>query len=192
MKICSQCKEEKSDESFSFKKNGMPGLKSACKACHAADVRERYAADPAPRIARSKELRKDPEVRRKINKQRNALRRKNPALELWRLAKVRARQKNLAFDIDVSDVVVPEVCPVLGIRLEWGCSKRQLDCSPTVDRVIPDLGYVKTNVRVISWRANRIKSDATAGELAAVLAYVSSHAWPALGVAVTVAKWSGK
>lgn len=182
MKTCTRCKEQKSEECFSFKKNGLPGLKSACKECHAADVRARYAANPEPRLARTKEFRKDPEVRRRINDRRNALRRENPALELWRLAKIRARYKGLAFDIDVSDLAVPEVCPVLGIRLEWGCSKRQLDSSPTVDRVIPELGYVKGNVRVISWRANRIKSDATAKELAAVLKYVEA----ALAVAVTV------
>jgi hypothetical protein len=135
----------------------------------------------------AKESRKNPEVRRRINDRRNARRRINPALELWRLAKVRARKNGLPFNIEVSDLSVPEACPVLGIALVWGCGKRQKDASPTVDRIVPSLGYVKGNVAVISWRANRIKSDATADELSAVLEYFKSHAWPALAVAVTVA-----
>lgn len=38
----------------------------------------------------------------------------------------------------------------------------------SLDRIVPSLGYVPGNVAVISHRANRIKSDATADELRAV------------------------
>ncbi len=36
--------------------------------------------------------------------------------------------------------------------------------SPSVDKLIPALGYVKGNVAVISRRANQIKSDCTSGD----------------------------
>lgn len=182
MKTCTKCGLQKHADEFSLKKKGEPFRKSACKSCAAADTRARYAANPAPRLEYAAVSRKDPVIRRRINDRRNALRRSNPSLELWRLAKVRARQRGLPFDIEVSDVEVPPFCPVLGIQLRWGCSKRQLDESPTVDRIRPELGYVKGNVCVISWRANRLKSDATEKELAAVLRYVQS----ALAVAITV------
>ncbi len=78
---------------------------------------------------------------------------------LWR-----SRAKNLPFDIEKTDIVVPEVCPVLGIKLEKAYG-RMADNSPSLDRVRPELGYVKGNVRVISQRANRLKCDATAAEL---------------------------
>jgi hypothetical protein len=181
MRTCTQCGVRKDDERFSFKKNGDPGRKSACKECHAAGTRARYAKDPIPRLAYAKVSRQDPAVRRRINDRRNATRRLNPALELWRLAKIRARLRGLSFDIEVSDVCIPEFCPVLGIALRWGCGKRQMDESPTLDRVIPERGYVKGNVAVISWRANRLKSDATLAELLAIARYVRS----ALAVAVT-------
>ncbi|MCY0910859.1 hypothetical protein [Massilia antarctica] len=185
MKICSKCKSEKGDEFFSFKKNGVPGLKSACKECHAADVRARYAADPEPRLRRTAELRKDPVVRGKINAKRNQTRRQQPALTLLRLAKVRAKQNSLPFNLELADVVIPETCPVLGLTLKWGCAKRQIDCSPTIDRVDPQKGYVKGNIFVISWRANRLKSDASLDEMRAVVAYFEA----ALGVAVTATNW---
>lgn len=44
--------------------------------------------------------------------------------------------------------------------------------SPSLDRMIPALGYVASNVRVISYRANAIKRDATLDELRALVAYV--------------------
>lgn len=176
MKLCSKCHSMKPLESFYFTKNGNGRRKAACKQCHSAETRARYAENPYPRLEYAKRARKDPSVRRKINDRRNSLRRKNPSLELWRLAKIRARQKGLLFNLEVADVKVPDVCPVLGIALEWGCDRRQLDKSPTVDRISPKLGYTKGNVQVISWRANRIKSDATESELAAILAYVKAHA----------------
>lgn len=120
------------------------------------------------------------------NRRRNTLRRERPSLALWREARKRARQRNLPFDIEVSDVPIPALCPVLGMQLVWGRGRRQMDDSPTLDRIRPELGYTKNNVWVISWRANRLKSDATLEELRAVVSYVERAA--ALGVAVTAFK----
>jgi hypothetical protein len=39
------------------------------------------------------------------------------------------------------------------------------DNSPSLDKIIPSLGYVRGNVQVISQRANSIKRDATLAEL---------------------------
>jgi hypothetical protein len=89
-------------------------------------------------------------------------------------AKQRAKARGLAFDLDVAALLpIPLVCPVLGIRLAFngGRAKRN---SPSLDRMKPALGYVRGNVRVISQRANALKSDATPDELAAVLRYVRS------------------
>lgn len=58
---------------------------------------------------------------------------------------------------------VPEYCPVLRIRLQENYGKRQ-DSSPSIDRVIPERGYVRGNVAVISWRANKLKSDGSSDE----------------------------
>ena len=42
------------------------------------------------------------------------------------------------------------------------------DHSPTLDRIIPKLGYIKGNVQVVSALANRIMSDATVNQVMAV------------------------
>lgn len=40
-----------------------------------------------------------------------------------------------------------------------------MDHTPTLDRIIPKLGYVPGNVIIVSARANRIRNDATVDEL---------------------------
>lgn len=81
----------------------------------------------------------------------------------------RAKKKELPFDLDIADIVVPQFCPVLGIQLHvnrGGVGNN----SPSVDRIKNSQGYVKGNIRVISHRANRLKCDATVDELKLVLA----------------------
>ena len=60
---------------------------------------------------------------------------------------------------------------MLGIKLER-LDKRH-NGSPSLDRIDNTKGYIKGNVKVISWRANAIKKDATLEELKALVNYLS-------------------
>lgn len=86
--------------------------------------------------------------------------------------KHRANKLGLMFDLTCDDIVIPVLCPVLGIELAFG-NKQMSECSPSVDRIDNSKGYTKDNIRVISMRANRLKSDASIEELTAILAYMS-------------------
>ena len=88
-------------------------------------------------------------------------------------ARRRATAKGLEFDLRIEDIVIPERCPVLGIKLQVGGNNRE--CSPSLDRIDNNLGYTASNVRVLSFRANRLKADATPDELRAILAYVEAN-----------------
>lgn len=79
-------------------------------------------------------------------------------------AKTRAKSKQLDFDIDVTDLVVPTICPLLKIPIIIGRNKATKN-SPSVDRIDSTKGYVKGNVWIISHRANSIKNDASLEEL---------------------------
>lgn len=78
---------------------------------------------------------------------------------MWWRAKQRAEKKGVPFNIEKSDIVIPEFCPVLNVKLESGKGKGPSDYSPSLDRIIPKLGYIKGNIQVICNLANRIKSD---------------------------------
>lgn len=107
---------------------------------------------------------------RHYNKQRVL----DPRLSLLYTAKKRAKCEGLTFDLTIEDIIIPEVCPVLGIELFKGTRKNR-DNSPSVDRFLPVLGYTKRNIRVISWRANDLKKNATIEELTKVLSYMKGE-----------------
>lgn len=98
-------------------------------------------------------------------------------------AKQRAKAKGLDFNIERSDIVVPEKCPVLGVNLAMGYKEMKGNVknfrfrySPSIDRIDSTKGYIKGNVVVISTRANMIKSDATIEELRSLLEYYEGMA----------------
>lgn len=86
-------------------------------------------------------------------------------------AKSRAKKNNLPFNLDIDDIVLPEVCPILGIKLEFnkGVCK---DNSYSIDKIDPNPGYVKGNIQIISFRANRMKSNATLEEVEMLYKYL--------------------
>jgi len=87
-------------------------------------------------------------------------------------SRARAAKLGLPHTITKDDLFVPSFCPVLGIPLKvsdgiWGPN------SPSLDRIIPELGYIPGNVMVISWRANCLKRDATVAEMKALARFYS-------------------
>lgn len=94
----------------------------------------------------------------------------NPARRMVNAARRTAKLRGLPFDLTHLDISIPDVCPVLGIKLEPQFGERS-DGSPSLDRIVPERGYVKGNVIVISWRANRIKADATLDEMERLTAF---------------------
>jgi hypothetical protein len=89
--------------------------------------------------------------------------------------RLRAEKQGVPFGLTVENIPpVPEVCPILGIPLISGNDRRgPSDDSPSLDRIVPELGYVPENVQWLSHRANRIKSDATPEELMKVARYMA-------------------
>lgn len=84
-------------------------------------------------------------------------------------AKARALKKGIPFDLSEDDFEIPPVCPVLGQPLIPGDN----DWAPSLDRLVPALGYVAGNCRVISNLSNRIKSNATADQILRVALWVT-------------------
>ena len=124
--------------------------------------RERYWKDPEKRRSNVKKWRQKNPIRKNTTALLWA--RKNPVAVLIGAAKARAKKKNVPFDLLPEDIRIPENCPVFGIPLLRGEGIAE-DQSPSLDRMVPEKGYVKGNIWVISHRANRIKNNATLAEL---------------------------
>lgn len=162
-KICSKCKKELPLNAFN-KGNSLYGRRSFCRDC------EKEIQNTPEKRARRRELelmrRQNPEYvkhRNKKDRERVHSNEISYKKEMLGSAKQRALKKNLEFNIDISDFNLPEKCPLLGIPLS--INSKNKDFSYSLDRIDSTKGYVKGNVWVISWRANRIKSDATIEEL---------------------------
>lgn len=88
-------------------------------------------------------------------------------------ARRRSKINKLLFDIEESDIIIPDVCPILDVKLEVSYEK-QASSSPSLDRVDSTKGYVKGNVRVISYKANACKSNMTIEQLKTLLSYMEN------------------
>lgn len=93
-------------------------------------------------------------------------------------AKQRARAKGMEFNITIDDLLpLPDYCPVLDVKLNYSGTDAYgfVNNSPSIDRIDSSKGYIKGNVMIVSWRANRIKADATLEELQKLVKYMEHH-----------------
>ena len=88
----------------------------------------------------------------------------NREKDIFSLAKHRAKAKNIEFNIEISDIVIPELCPVLGLPLKTTIDGNR-DLSPSLDRIDNTKGYIKGNIQIISFKANNMKCTANKDEL---------------------------
>jgi hypothetical protein len=95
---------------------------------------------------------------------------KNPEKYLYKVAKSRAKQKNIEFSIDVTDITIPKFCPIT--EKELIKASGYAPNAMSLDRVDNERGYVKGNVRVISREANLKKSSLLEKDLVKLLSYV--------------------
>ena len=108
-----------------------------------------------------------------IGKSREHLRaqyRKHTQQRLYNSAKRRAKNKGYDFNIELEDVVVPEFCPVLGIKLCNGDGVA-IDSSYSLDRIDTSIGYVKGNVVVVSYKVNTMKSNGTIEDMEKIVRF---------------------
>ena len=150
-KRCRVCGEVKPLTDFYTTKSNKDGYYTLCKDCDKKLAHERYG--------------------------------KNDPLTWWKIrvntAKQNAKKKGTHFELS-KDLLpyFPERCPALGVELtyfghlggKFGDDKR--DNQASIDRIDSSKGYTYDNIAIISWRANKIKSDATPDELLRVSNYV--------------------
>lgn len=153
MKRCSKCKEIKGAENFYNSASAKDGLTSACKTCtYTPDDKERS-------FEYARKRRSD-----------------DPVAFLLSAAASRARRDGVPFDIASSDVKQPTRCPVFGMKLIYDGTGRGYGAkedAASLDRIHPEKGYVRGNVQVVSWKANRTKAHLTPTEIVRMAKFYS-------------------
>lgn len=84
----------------------------------------------------------------------------NPLTRMFMNSKARARNSGLEFNLEYSDLIIPDKCPILNIPFVLG-AKDNYPYSPSIDRIDSTKGYIKGNVKIITLLANRMKTNAT-------------------------------
>lgn len=83
-------------------------------------------------------------------------------------ARTRARRDGLPCTITEEDIEMPSHCPVLGRCLVlYEGRQGGRDDSPSLDKIVPSMGYVPGNILVVSQKANRLKNQLSIEQLAA-------------------------
>ena len=193
-KTCTNCKSVKPLEEYHRMKRGRGGLKAECKTCINTRNRARWNGEPyttkigpplsfaeISRNCRLRNLAADPLWERKrMQKYREADPKKVWSWYASARARSRARDRNVPYSISPAYLqsIAVDICPVLGFPLVYSTkattSPNPRPDNPSVDCIIPGLGYVPGNVAVISRRANVIKNDATADEVMRVAVWLTA------------------
>ena len=96
-------------------------------------------------------------------------------------ARSRSMRDNVPFELTYEYLlsIATDECPVFHTPFEWGVSGlgkgHMKDNCPTLDRILPELGYVEGNVAFISHRANRLKDNGTMQEHYDIADWIWSH-----------------
>lgn len=140
-RVCKGCQEEKPIREF--REHNRGGWRWTCRTCE-----NRWVRTTKPWESASK---KD---------YQRGVRRTRRMLNLVSDAKQRAKRKGLAFDLDWKALQVRldrGVCEVTGIPFDLSIPKAWN--APSLDRIVPNLGYTMENTRIVLLAVNVMASD---------------------------------
>lgn len=101
-------------------------------------------------------------------KYRDKIKRTKPEMIMLRSSRHRAKKRGFEFNLEITDIIIPDMCSVLDIPLFFTTGEITNN-TPSIDRIDSSKGYTKGNIRIISSRANTIKNNATIEEIELVL-----------------------
>jgi len=142
-------------------------------------VRNHYCAECKKirvRLDSTKKRQRNPEAVR-LSRRRSVS--KNPVAHLLIRARQRAKKCGFQYSITATDVPYDVNCPCCGVEMNVSLDRvdagRANPNTPSLDRLDSREGYVPGNVRVICWRCNDVKGNATIEELWAVLNWMTAE-----------------
>ena len=165
MRKCIKCNLEKENTEFTKNKRCKDGITNICKKCHYILRTTLYSeAEKKSRKKMYDKRKLNTEEYKKFLQSKKDYRSLNRQRYLFLACRKRAKIENLPFNLEITDIKIPKICPILETEIIYIEDNKNL-YSPSVDKIIPELGYIKGNIRVISRKANMMKLNATKQEL---------------------------
>lgn len=154
MKKCIKCKDNKPLNKFYKYTKSKDGRQSFCKKC--AGVMNKTYHNDQNKTYNSKEYRRNASLK---------FRQRNLEMHILSAVKSSAKKRNLKFNLTIEDIVIPEYCPYLQIKITKEAGNGCLPTNPSIDRIDNIKGYIKGNIQIISYLANRMKQNASIQDL---------------------------
>ena len=182
-KVCNVCKQVKDLSMFHKSKSNRYGRRPQCKSCRSNTMSEYYETNKEKILVRQNNYYNTGQVRTRMKEDYGRRRREEAYVLtlLLRGAKKRAKAKELPFDLTIEwlETMMVSHCPITLQPIDW-LKEQVVDGkvgpnSPSIDKIIPELGYVQSNCAIISHRGNRIKSDGTIDEFCRMVQYMAAQ-----------------
>jgi len=158
---CPKCKTTLPLDSFAPCRQGVNG--EPCRSCASKIMKVYHAANKEKHNASCMTYRIN--NRERVRALTHRWRKSNLSQHFLSTVKQRAVTQGIKFELVLADLSpLPSNCGYCKRPLVVHDRKREKD-SPSIDRIIPDLGYTKSNTIVVCWHCNRLKNSATLAEL---------------------------
>lgn len=133
-KICSKCKKKKEIKFFCASSKMKTGLSSSCKECDLKRYKNKRITNPYRFKAGS----------------------------MLHNTKAKCKKDKILYDLDLDFVEerLKQGCPMTGLPFDIN-NRFVLPFSPSIDRIDPNKGYLKSNCRVILMGVNALKGGGT-------------------------------
>lgn len=165
---CCICKEYKDKEHFYKSKTLSRGYEYRCKECSRERTLEYHYTNRNEQLLKFKKRNDSLSLEERAEKAINHKVWYKNTIQQRLLYRARERSKKLKLlcDLEISDIIIPDVCPLLNVPFQMG-NKYEKWYTYSLDRIDNSKGYVKGNVHVITYLANTMKSKASKEELKA-------------------------
>lgn len=157
-------------ESFTSSKNCVGCLTHVCKICtnkQKAEWKKRTGKDTSyykPKIENKKNLR-DKLILRSARVLRKGI-----------VKRSKKTNKDITSDFLYNFIIQKNKrCECCNVKLDLSYKNNVSNLSPSIDKLIPENGYTISNIALLCWKCNIIKSNANLEELNAILLWMKSE-----------------
>ena len=126
------------------------------------EQKRKYYAENREKIIQQQtdSINRNPERRKKTSEYWRQYSRDNYEARLLTSIKSRAKKKGIDFNLELSDLIIPEFCPKTGISLvkhRGNSTNDKFYDTPSVDRIDCSKGYIKGNIQIVCYWYNVAK-----------------------------------